>query len=93
MEGETRIRYEAGQWKHCLCGCGGNEVRIGRLYYWMYNDHGKVLVFTGHRRQGDFVGFSTSFRNVDDVVRRHVKSVADRMRGELEQIEAFIASH
>lgn len=61
-------------WEYCECGCHGHEVRIGTLYYWMFNDlRGGFHLYTSHGGFGAKLDAYSSFEEADIAARKNAK--------------------
>ena len=84
------------RWGYCGCGCRGKELRLGLLYYWMYDDHNKsgegrlFHLNAGHCGGGERLGIYNSFEQADRAVRKHAKAELRKDRAELKRLEAML---
>ena len=83
-------------WEYCECGCHGHELRLGPLYYWMFNDLGRggsakrFHLNTDHSGLGSRLGSFSSFEEADRAARTHAKLIIKKRREELDRAEAAV---
>lgn len=83
-------------WKYCECGCHGHELRLGSLYFWMFNDLGRCgsskhfHLNTGHSGLGKDLGRFSSFEKADCAARAHARLIIKKRRKELDLAEKAV---
>lgn len=79
-------------WQDCECGCKGNCVTVGRMQLWFGEEiSGIYTLRKGHGSTGQSRGDFKTVDEVDLAARSLAKPEFDRMKQELDTLEACFA--